>query len=150
MRVGTLIRHRTQDKEIRLSGNLVLTKDEWTQRGGVYHDSLANAAKEGWYTVRNCELMGLPITDEEFKNCKDFAMFKDCYAENLIVVDGKQRMPCLPVFFRDKKKIWVRLRRRLPNGLWSEPCDSTSLNIAEYLVKTSPQQYKIAGYLKQQ
>ena len=90
MRVGTLIRHRTQDKEIRLSGNLVLTKDEWTQRGGVYHDSLGNAAKEGWYTVRNCELMGLPITDEEFKNCKDFAMYKDCYAENLWLTESKE------------------------------------------------------------
>lgn len=34
MRVETLIRHRTQDKEIRLSGDLVMTKDEWEQRGG--------------------------------------------------------------------------------------------------------------------
>lgn len=149
MRVETLIRHRTQDKEIRLSGDLVMTKDEWEQRGGTYHGSLGNAAKEGWYTVRNCERMGLPVTETEFQSCEDFAMYKDCYAENYIVVDRKQKVPCLPVFFRDKEKIWVRLCRKLPNGLWSEPCDSTSLSIAEYLVKTAPQQYKIAGYLKQ-
>ena len=96
MRVETLIRHRTEEKEIRLSGELAMTKAEWEQRGGVYHGSLGTAAKQGWYTVRNCELKGVPVTETEFKNCKDFAMFKDCYMENCI----KGKRPCLPVFYR--------------------------------------------------
>ncbi len=110
MRVETLIRHRTQEKEIRLSGKLVMTREAWEQRGAVYHGSIGNAAKESWYTVRNCEIMGVPVTDEEFQNCKNFAMFKDCYAENLLVIDGKNRVPCLPVFYRDKKDIWVHIQ----------------------------------------
>ncbi len=98
MRVETLIRHRTEEKEIRLSGELSMTKAEWEERGGVYHGSLGTAAKQGWYTVRNCELKGVPVTETEFKNCKDFAMFKDCYTENCI----KGKRPCLPVFYRGK------------------------------------------------
>ena len=125
-----------------------MTKEAWEQCGGVYHDSLGNAAKEGWYTVRNCELMGLPVSDEEFQNCKDFAMFKDCYAENLIVIDGKNRTPCLPVFYRDKKDIWVRVRRKLPDGSWSGPIESGPLSTVEKLMKDFPREYKIAGYVK--
>ena len=86
MRVETLIRHRTQEKEIRLSGELVMTRETWEQRGAVYHGSIGNAAKESWFTVRNCELMGVPITDEEFQSCKDFAMYKDCYEDRKSVV----------------------------------------------------------------
>ena len=148
MRVPTLIRHRTQEKEIRLSGELVMTKEAWEQRGGFYHDSLDNAAKEGWYTVRNCELIGLPVSDEEFQNCKDFAMFKDCYAENLIVIDGKNRAPCLPVFYRDKKDIWVYVRRKLSDGSWSGTIESGPLSTVEKLMKDYPGEYKIAGYVK--
>lgn len=96
MRVETLIKHRTQEKEIRLSGELVMTKLAWEQRGGIYHGSLGTAAKSGWYTVRVCALKGVPVTEEEFKNCKDFAMFKDCYMENCI----NRRRPCLPAFYR--------------------------------------------------
>jgi len=44
MRVETLIRHRTQEKEIRLSGELVMTRETWEQRGAVYHGSIGNAA----------------------------------------------------------------------------------------------------------
>ena len=78
MRVDTLIRHRAQEKEIRLSGALVMPREAWEQRGAIYHGSIGNAAKESWFTVRNCELMGVPVTDEELQNCKDFAMYKDC------------------------------------------------------------------------
>ena len=148
MRVGTLIKHRTQEKEIRLSKELVMTKAAWEARGGIYHDTVGRATKNGWYTVRVCERMGLPATDEEFQNCKDFAMFAACYAENFIVEDGKQKVPCLPVFYRDKKDIWVRLRVREPDGTWSEPCDCTSLETAEFLLKTQPAKYKWGGYFK--
>lgn len=51
MRVSTLIRHRTQEKEIRLSGALVMTREAWEQRGAVYHGSIGNAAKENAMTV---------------------------------------------------------------------------------------------------
>ncbi len=148
MRVETLIRHRTQEKEIRLSGELVMTKEAWEQRGGIYHDSLGDAAKEGWYTVRNCEIMGVPVTDEEFQNCKNFAMFKDCYAENLLVIDGKNRVPCLPVFYRDKKDIWVYIKRKRDDGTWGEPFECGPLATAELMMKTEPGKFKIAGYVK--
>ncbi len=148
MRVETLIRHRTQEKEIRLSGELVMTKEAWEQRGGIYHDSLGNAAKEGWYTVRNCEIMGVPVTDEEFQNCKNFAMFKDCYAENLLVIDGKNRVPCLPVFYRDKKDIWVHIQRKREDGTWGESFECGPLATAELMMKAEPGKFKIAGYVK--
>jgi len=147
MKVDTLIRHRSEEKEIRLSGELVMTKEAWEQRGAVYHGSLGAAAKESWYTVRNCELMGLPVTEEEFSACKNFAMYQDCYAENCIVVDGKQKRPCLPVFYRDKKDIWVRVRRKLPDGSWSGPIESGPLSTVEKLMKAEPGTYKICGYL---
>lgn len=102
MRVETLIRHRAQEKEIRLSGALAMSKNAWEQRGGIYLGSLGTAAKSGWYTVRSCELMGKPVSEEEFKSCKNFAMFKDCYQEYCIIENGKDVRPCLPVFFREK------------------------------------------------
>lgn len=148
MRVETLIKHRTEDKEILLSGELVMTKAAWEQRGGTYHGTLGNAFKESWYTVRRCKLMGLPVTEEEFKTCKDFAMFQDCYAENCIVIDGKQKRPCLPVFYRDKKDIWVHIQRKLPDGTWGEPCECGPLATAEIMMKAEPGKFKIAGYLK--
>ena len=102
MRVETLIRHRTQEKEIRLSGKLVMTREAWEQRGAGYHGSIGNAAKESWYTVRNCEIMGVPVTDEELQSCKDFAMYKDCYDEYCLKNSaGKKVRPCLPVFYAD-------------------------------------------------
>ena len=148
MRVPTLIRHRTQEKEIRLSGELVMTKEAWEQRGAVYHGSLGHAAKECWYTVRNCEIMGVPVTDEELQSCKDFAMFKDCYAENLLVIDDKNRVPCLPVFYRDKKDIWVYIKRKRDDGTWGESFECGPLATAELMMKAEPGKFKIAGYVK--
>lgn len=149
MRVETLIRHRTQEKEIRLSGKLVMTKEAWEQGGGVYHGSLGNAAKESWFTVRSCELMGIPVTAEEFKNCKDFAMYKDCYDEHCLKDNsGKKVRPCLPVFFRNKKDIWVNIQRKLPDGTWGEPFECGPLATAEIMMRAEPGKFKIAGYVK--
>lgn len=103
MRVETLIRHRTQAKEIRLSGNLCMSRTAWEQRGGIYRGSLGTAAKSGWYTVRSCELMQQPVTAEEFAACKNFAMYKDCYDEYCIKENSKKVRPCLPVFYREKE-----------------------------------------------
>lgn len=104
MSLETLIRHRTERKELRLSGELVMTRTAWEQRGGVYRGSLGPAAKAGWYTVRECARMGVPVTETEFNNCKDFAMFKDCYTDYCLEENGKRVRPCLPVFYREKEQ----------------------------------------------
>ena len=105
MSVETIIRHRTCAKEIRLSGELVMTKADWLARGGVYHGTLRAAASEGYYTVRSCEKIGQPVTADEFANCKDFAMFQGCYTENAIYDKNFiLQCPCLPVFYRGEGK----------------------------------------------
>lgn len=74
------IRERTEDKELLLSVGLVMTKEAWEQRGGTYHGWLGHAAREeSYFTVRQCGRMGVPVTEEEFKQCKDFALYGDCY-----------------------------------------------------------------------
>lgn len=100
MSIDTIIKHRTEKKEIRMSGELVMTKEEWLNRGGTYRGSIGTAARAGYYTVHSCELMKQPVTAEELANCKDFAMYKGCYMENCL--KGGKR-PCLPVFFREKE-----------------------------------------------
>lgn len=149
MRVETLIRHRTQEKEIRLSGELVMTREAWEQHGAVYHGSLGTAAKEGWYTVRNCELMGVPVTEDELQSCKDFAMFKDCYDEHCLKNSaGKKVRPCLPVFRRSKKDIWVYIQRKREDGTWGESFECGPLATAEMMMKAEPGKFKIASYVK--
>lgn len=153
------VRERTEDKEIMLSGKLVMTKEAWEQRGGTYHGWLGQAARDEYFTVRECERMGLPVREAEFRSCKDFAMFGTCYADNCIDIgNGKKVRPCLPVFYRNKKDIRVKLKKRIDmydsEGLfrgikWSGPCDYTSLETAEYLMKAEPGKYKIAGYIRQ-
>lgn len=101
MRVETLIMHRTREKEIRLSGDLVMSKAAWERRGGIYHGCVSDAAKSGWYTVRRCELMKQPVSADELAACNDFAMYMmsdECIKEN-----GKSVRPCLPVFYRVKE-----------------------------------------------
>jgi len=101
MKVETMIRHRTEDKIIKMSQPLVFNKDTWLERGGKYRGSLSEAASQGFFTSWKCEKLGLPVSPEEFENAKDFAMFKSCYMEN-ILSDGKR--PCLPVFYRKIEK----------------------------------------------
>ena len=96
MSVNTIIRRKTEEKELRLSGELVMTKEQWLARGGIYRGTLTQAAKDGYYTVRKCEKLKQPVTDNEFKNCNDFAIFQGCYMDYCI---GRKR-PCLPVFYR--------------------------------------------------
>ena len=75
-------------------------------------------------------------------------MFKDCYAENLLVIDGKNRVPCLPVFYRDKKDIWVHIQRKREDGIWGESFECGPLATAELMMKAEPGKFKIAGYVK--
>ena len=101
MSVDTIIEHRTQSKEIRLSGELCMTREQWQKKGGIYHGTISQASKEGYYTVRRCELMGEPVSSDEFQRCKDYAMFKGVYVENMIQITPSVKVcPCLPVFYR--------------------------------------------------
>lgn len=104
MRYSALIRRRTEAKELRMSGNLVLSRQDWLARGGVYRGSLGEAAKIGYYTVRVCEKLGQPVTAEEMQTVENFAEFKTCYSDFCIEQNGKKVRPNLPVFFRVKKK----------------------------------------------
>lgn len=97
----SLIRRITEEKELKMSGDLVLSRKEWIARGGVYRGSLGDAAKLGYYTVRVCEKLGQPVTSEEMLLAKDFAEFKTCYADSCLMQDdGTKVRPNLPVFFR--------------------------------------------------
>ena len=104
MSIDTIIAHRTQAKEIRLSGELCLTREQWQKKGGIYHGTISQASKEGYYTVRRCELMGEHVSSDEFQRCKDYAMYKGVYVENMIQVSSSEKVcPCLPVFYRGKR-----------------------------------------------
>ena len=35
MSLDTIIRHRTQEKEMQLAGNLAMTKNDWLEKGGI-------------------------------------------------------------------------------------------------------------------
>lgn len=96
------IRERTETKELRLAGCQVMTYSQWILRGGVYRGTIGEATKAGYHTIRACENMGRPVTEEERKEVKDFAMFKTCYAHNCIKVGDKKVRPCVPVFYREK------------------------------------------------
>ncbi|MGN0813182.1 MAG: hypothetical protein ACI4MQ_06725 [Candidatus Coproplasma sp.] len=71
------------------------------EKGGIYHGTISQASKEGYYTVRRCELMGEPVSSDEFQRCKDYAMYKGIYVENMIQISSSEKVcPCLPVFYR--------------------------------------------------
>ncbi len=101
MSLDTIIRHRTQEKEMQLAGNLAMTKNDWLEKGGIYHGTLWEAKQQNYYTIRVCEKMGQPVSAEELQQAKDFAMCKSYYAEYLIKKGGKMYVPCVPVFFRE-------------------------------------------------
>ena len=98
--VETIIRDRTVAKDIKMSGELVLSKDEWLARGGFYCGTIGRAAKFGLFTVRQCEKIGKPVTPEEFSACRHFAMIKDCDTKDCLERNGKRVRPCVPVFYR--------------------------------------------------
>ena len=101
MSVESIIKHRTQAKEIRLSGKLVMTKAAWLALGGIYQGTIGQASQKGYYTVRMCEKLGKPVSNEEMQNCKNFALFQDCYTQYMIYdSEFVLRCPCLPVFLR--------------------------------------------------
>lgn len=100
MSVDTIIRRRTEEKELRMSREYVLSKDEFLALGAEYLGSLGKAAKQGYYTARSCECMGVPVTDDEWAHIEHFAMYKDCYDDLCLLRHGARVRPCLPVFYR--------------------------------------------------
>ena len=95
-----ILRERTAAKDIRMSGELVLSKVEWMARGGFYCGSIGRAAKSGLFTVRECERIGKPVTEEEFAACRHFAMVMNCETNLCLIRDGNRVRPCVPVFYR--------------------------------------------------
>ncbi|MBQ7302661.1 MAG: hypothetical protein IJW89_03670 [Clostridia bacterium] len=104
MSLNSIIRARTEAKELRLSREFVLAREEFEALGAEYLGSLGTAAQKGYFTARECERKGQPATDEEFASISHFAMFKDCLQENCLHRNGKSVRPCLPVFFRGEEK----------------------------------------------
>lgn len=100
----SLVRERTEAKELKMSQPLVMTREEWLERGGVYHGTLGEASNNDYYTARVCENLQQAVTDEEMKLCKDFAMFQTCYADNCLGAKPNRKRPCLPVFYRQTEK----------------------------------------------
>lgn len=98
MKVDTLIKHRTEDKILRMSEPLVMSRTVWLERGGVYRGTISEAAKQNYFTAWKCERLGQPVTADELANAKDFAMFKGCYMENCL---PDRTRPCIPVFYRE-------------------------------------------------
>ena len=98
MTVDTLIERRTEDKILRMSEPLVMSKEEWLERGGVYHGTLSDATRSNYYSAWRCSLLKQPVTPDELANAKDFAMFKGCHMKHIL--PGRKK-PCIPVFYRE-------------------------------------------------
>lgn len=101
MRVEKLIQVRTIEKDLRMSGELIMTKDEWLARGATCRGSVGKAAKSGYFTVRQCAKMKQPVSQEEFCNVRDFAVMKNNAGHWLKRSDDTRTFPCIPVFYRD-------------------------------------------------
>lgn len=95
------IRRRTAEKELRLSDGYVKTKEEYIGTGATYHGSLGQAAKAGYLTIAACQRLGRPVQPSELADIQHFAMFVDCYSDQCLIVNGRKRRPCLPVFYRE-------------------------------------------------
>lgn len=94
------IKRRTQEKELRVAGKLVGTREGMERSGMRYMGSIGIAAKSGYLTPRACERAGLPVTAEEMAHPKYCAMMADCHSDLCIEADSGLRRPCIPVFFR--------------------------------------------------
>lgn len=93
-------RRRTEEKELRMSGDMVGSRAELEARGMTFVGSLGMAARQGWKSARACEKAGRPVTPDELRAAAYFAMMADCYADHCLERDGKRMRPCIPVFFR--------------------------------------------------
>ena len=95
------IQRRRAEKELRLAEGYILTREAYETRGARYMGPLSMAAKAGYYTPAGCARLGAPVTPEELANIGYFAIFADCYPDQMLQDgDGNLCRPCLPVFYR--------------------------------------------------
>ena len=97
-----IISDRTVAKDLKMSGDLVFSKDEWLARGGIYCGTVGTAARSGYFTVRQCEKMGKSVMLEEFAGCRYFAMLMNGDRRYCLKRGDKYVRPCVPVFYRGK------------------------------------------------
>lgn len=95
------IREKLEAKELKLAGDLVMTKSEWAARKATYRGGIFEAKQNGYFTIRFCEKIGKPVSEEELQNADNFAMMKGCYMRHCLNRDGKMVRPCIPVFHRE-------------------------------------------------
>ena len=100
----TSIRRLESEKELRLAAGYVKTRDEYEAQGAMFMGTLGMAEKFGYLTPADCERLGCPVSEQEFANIKNFAMFVTCYKDQCIERDGQIYRPCLPVFYRGEVK----------------------------------------------
>lgn len=87
-------------EELEAAHGLVDSRYNLEQHGMIFMGSLTMAAQEGFYSIRECELMGRPVLRDEVPgHC---AMMVDCPVD-LCVIDeeGNRVLPCLPVYWRE-------------------------------------------------
>lgn len=98
------VRRRTEEKEIRMAGDMVGSRAELEARGMTFIGALSMAAKQGWKSTRACEKAGRPVTPDELQAADHFAMMADCYTDLCLEREGKRVRPCIPVFFRGNEE----------------------------------------------
>ena len=99
----SILRRRTADKELRLAGDYVRTKEAYEAAGAAFLGSVRAAAELGYFTPAACARKRLPVTAQEWESITHFAMLTDCYADQCITDRaGAKRRPCLPVFPREE------------------------------------------------
>lgn len=94
------VRRRTEEKELRMAGNMVGSRAELEKRGMTFVGALSMAAKQGWKSARACEKAGRPVTPDELQAADHCAMMANCYADLCLERDGRRVRPCIPVFYR--------------------------------------------------
>lgn len=98
-----IITKRTIEKDLRMSEGYIMTKEEWLSRGATYRGSVGEAAKSRYFTVRQCEKMKLPVSQEELCESQNFAVMKNNAGNWLTRSDGTRTFPCIPVFYRSEE-----------------------------------------------
>lgn len=104
MSADTIIRDRSEKKELRLNENYILKRQVVDEKGYHYIGSLGQAHDQDYYSIRECENMKRPVSQSEIEQRTNYAMCKAFHVDNLPVdpVTHKRFCPCIPVFFRDK------------------------------------------------
>lgn len=101
MSLKIIISNRTEQKELRMNEDYFLQKSAVLEKGYKYFASLWYARQKGYYTIRECEKIGQPVTEGELNNIFAYAMCR-FRTENLPYDNKshKRYCPCIPVFYR--------------------------------------------------